>query len=126
MQAHGADLREEVKRENGGGGDRDEVLDEVRGEALVQAVMSDYREADLSAADRAMLDYAVKLTRTPERMDPADVEALREHRFSDDAISEIVQIAAMFNYYNRLADGLGIDNEPGWPAPGHHRSHGSA
>jgi hypothetical protein len=30
-------------------------------------------------------------------------------------ISQIVQVTALFNYYNRVADGLGIDHEPGWP-----------
>ena len=104
MQAHGADLRAEVK-------------DEAGGEVLAQAVMNDYREAELAPADRAMLDYAVKLTRTPAQMVPADVDVLRQHGFSDDAVSEIAQIAAMFNYYNRIADGLGIDPEPGWQVP---------
>ena len=106
-----ADLQVEVKREAeelAGAGSR--------GEAFVQAIMNDYKDADLSSADRAMLDYAVKLTRTPERMNASDIDALRERGFSDDAVSEIAQIAAMFNYYNRIADGLGIDHEPEWSA----------
>ena len=78
----------------------------------MQAVKTDYREADLSPADRQMLDFAVKLTQTPSKMGPEDVQALREKGFSDEAIHEIVQIAALFNYYDRLADGLGIDPEP--------------
>jgi alkylhydroperoxidase family enzyme len=40
-----------------------------------------------------------------------DVEALREVGFSDVAIHDIVQVTALFNYYNRLADGLGVDPE---------------
>jgi uncharacterized peroxidase-related enzyme len=60
-----------------------------------------------------MLDFAVKLTRTPDRMGAADVTALRRAGFADEAIHDIVQIAALFNYYNRLADGLGIDPEEG-------------
>lgn len=77
------------------------------------AVADDYTRADLSAADRAMLDFAIKLTRTPWAMVRADVEALRGAGFGDVAIHDIVQVAALFNYYNRLADGLGIDGEPG-------------
>jgi len=77
-------------------------------------VKTDYREADLPPADRAMLDYAVKLTREPWRMTERDVEALRAHGFDDVAIHDIAQVAALFNYYTRLADGLGVDPEPEW------------
>ncbi len=61
-----------------------------------------------------MLDFAVKLTRTPSEMTFDDVAALRRQGFDDRAIHEIVQIAALFNYYDRLADGLGIEPEPEW------------
>lgn len=81
---------------------------------MVAAIQDDYGRADLSAADRAMLDFAVKLTRQPERMEQADVAVLRAHGFDDEAILEVVQVTALFNYYNRLADGLGIDPEPEW------------
>ena len=80
----------------------------------MQAVMQDYRQADLSSQDRAMLDYSVKLTRHPEQMREADIEELRRHGFDDDAIHDIAQVAALFNYYDRLADGLGVDLEPEW------------
>ncbi len=61
-----------------------------------------------------MLDYAVKLTREPYGMGEADVEALRAHGFDDVAIHDIAQVAALFNYYTRLADGLGVDPEEEW------------
>jgi uncharacterized peroxidase-related enzyme len=81
----------------------------------VAAVRSDYRQAppaaELSAADRAMLDYAVKLTREPRSMTRDDVETLRAAGFSDTAILDIVHITGFFAYYNRLADGLGIELE---------------
>jgi len=47
-------------------------------------------------------------------MEKADVEALRQLGFSDGAIHDAVQVAALFAYYNRLADGLGIGDEPEW------------
>jgi len=74
--------------------------------------MDDYRKAPLSAADRALLDFAVKLTKSPSGMTGEDVETLRAQGFSDAAIHDAVQVTALFNYYNRLADGLGIDPEP--------------
>ena len=67
--------------------------------------------AELSSTDRAMLDFAVKLTREPRGMTREDVEALRAAGFSDTAIHDIVQITGLFAYYNRLADGLGIEVE---------------
>lgn len=58
-----------------------------------------------------MLDFAVRLTREPSRMTQEDVAALRAVGFDDVGIHDIVQVTALFNYYNRLADGLGIDPE---------------
>lgn len=75
---------------------------------------SDYREADLTPADRAMLDYATKLTREPWKTTQGDVETLRAHGFDDVAVHDIAQVTALFNYYTRLADGLGVDSEPEW------------
>lgn len=77
-------------------------------ESLVIALRTDYTKADLNPADRAMLDYAAKLTRTPARCSREDIEALREHGFSDTAILQINLIASWFNYINRVADGLGV------------------
>ena len=102
MQAHGEDLRAEVQgREDG--------------EALVEAIKRDYRTAALPEADRAMLDFAVKLTLTPAEMAQSDILALREQGFDDDALHTVAQITALFAYYNRLADGLGVDDEPDTP-----------
>lgn len=47
-------------------------------------------------------------------MSQTDIQTLRQHAFSDAAIHHITQITALFNYYNRLADGLGIQAEPEW------------
>ncbi len=63
-----------------------------------------------------MLDFAVRLTREPASVREGDVQALREVGFDDVAIHDIVQVTALFNYYNRLADGLGIDPEEPHPS----------
>lgn len=81
---------------------------------MAAAVETDYTEAELSPSDRAMLDFAVKLTRDQAAMTVADVETLRTHGFDDTAIHDIAQVTALFNYFTRLADGLGIDPEPEW------------
>jgi 4-carboxymuconolactone decarboxylase len=78
----------------------------------VAALKTGYAQADLTSADRAMLDFVAKLTRTPGRMVEQDLQPLRDHGFDDPAIHDIVQVTGLFAYYNRLADGLGIDLEP--------------
>jgi len=82
----------------------------------VAALKTDYRQADLSPAERAMLDYAHKLTLTPWEMVEADVQSLRGHGFSDRAILDINQIVAYYAYVNRIADGLGVPLEDFWQA----------
>ncbi len=74
-------------------------------------MQTDYTKAELSIADRQMLDYAAKLTRTPAEMTDEDVAALRQVGFDDRAILDIVQITAYFAYVNRIADGLGVSLE---------------
>jgi uncharacterized peroxidase-related enzyme len=77
-------------------------------EELTAALRRDYREAALSAADRAMLDYTAQLTRDAKKVTPEDLERLRQHGFDDTAILQINLIASWFNYINRVADGLGV------------------
>ena len=80
-------------------------------ERLLASLASDYRMADLYAADRAMLDYAVKLTRAPGDMIEADVSSLRAQGFDDRAIHDICAITAYYAFVNRIADGLGVELE---------------
>ena len=77
-------------------------------------MQEDYTTVELDAADRAMLDYAVRLTRAPWEMEEADVEALRAAGFGDSAILDINQVAAYYAYVNRVADGLGVGLEDFW------------
>jgi uncharacterized peroxidase-related enzyme len=81
---------------------------------LVAQLISDYREADLTAPDRAMLDYAVKLTLEPWNMGEEEVQALRAAGFSDAAILDINQVTGYYAFVNRLADGLGVELEDFW------------
>jgi uncharacterized peroxidase-related enzyme len=55
-----------------------------------------------------MLDYAVKLTRTPGEMREGDLDALRSCGLSDRDILDVNQVTAYFAYVNRVADGLGV------------------
>ncbi len=79
-----------------------------------RALARDYRLAEISGQDRAMLDYAVRLTRDPGGMGQADVAALKKVGFDDTGILDICQVSAYYNYVNRLADGLGVELESKW------------
>jgi len=68
----------------------------------------DYTQADLSAQDRAMLDFAVKLTKAAYKIRPEDLDRLRSVGFDDQGILQITLIASYFNYINRVADALGV------------------
>lgn len=77
-------------------------------EALIAALRSDWRRAELDAADTAMLSYVETLTLRPSEIGRSDIEHLRETGFDDKAILQINLIASWFNYINRVADGLGV------------------
>ena len=71
----------------------------------------DFRQAPLTARERALTDYAVKLTREPASTSRTDLEDLRAHGLGDKELLELVHIIGYFNHVNRLADALGVDLE---------------
>ncbi len=92
-----------------------EGLRKLTGDAqLVAQLKTDWRSAELSPADRAMMKYVEKLTLQPWDMVEADVVALREAGFHDTGILDINQVTGYYAFVNRLADGLGVELEPYW------------
>lgn len=71
--------------------------------ALGEALVMNYRVADLTPKQRAMLDFAVKMTEASYRIEEADREVLRDHGFSDRDIWDIASVAGFFNMTNRIA-----------------------
>ena len=82
-----------------------------RSPELAEQIAADYRQAPLSQRERAILDYAAKLTRTPAEMEETDLSAMREAGLGDEAILDAAMITAYFAYVNRIADGLGVGIE---------------
>jgi uncharacterized peroxidase-related enzyme len=76
--------------------------DPVLGELMVM----NYRAAKLSRRERAMLDFAVKLTVEPWTVEESDREGLRKVGFSDRDIWDIAAIAGFFNMTNRIASAI--------------------
>ena len=86
LTAHGAAVRQRAK-------------DPEMGELIGQ----NYRAADLPPRQAAMLDFAVKLTEAPDKIEEDDRKKLRRAGFSDRDIWDIAAVAAFYNMSNRMA-----------------------
>jgi uncharacterized peroxidase-related enzyme len=71
---------------------------------LADQVATNYRKADISPRQRAMLAFALKVATDSAAVEPADFEPLRGHGFSDEDIWDIGAIAAFFALSNRMAN----------------------
>lgn len=97
MTHHGAGLRRLTKNDE-----------------LVRQLKKDFRQADLSQADRTMLEYAEQLALHPGDCGEEDIGELREAGFGDAEILDIVQVVGYYAFVNRLANGLGVEFEDYW------------
>ena len=88
--------------------------DPVLGEAIVM----NWRVAALTAKQRAMLDFAEKLTVASSKIEEADRQALRDAGFSDRDIWDIASVTGFFNMTNRVASASGME-----PNPEYHGAH---
>ena len=80
-------------------------------EGLSESIKKDWRTADITDRERAMLAYVEKLTLAPATVYSDDLDALRVVGFDDVGILQVNLIASWFNYINRVADGLGVGRE---------------
>ncbi|CAN0654875.1 Peroxidase-like protein [Nitratireductor aquimarinus] len=86
--------------------------DPVLGELMVM----NYRAARLDPRQKAMLDFAVKLTETPDKIEEKDRQALRESGFSERDIWDIAAVASFFNMTNRMAAAVDMHPNPEYHA----------
>jgi len=106
LTAHGAAVREYSG-------------DPVLGEQLVM----NYRVADLPQRQRAMLDFAVRLTEAPDRIAESDRQALRDAGFSDTDIWDIAGLTGFYNMTNRIAAAVEMQPNAEYHARHRGRSH---
>ena len=71
---------------------------------IADQVAVNHRKADLTPRQKAMLDFALKVTRASHEIVDADFEALRAHGFDDEDIWDIAGISAFFGLSNRMAN----------------------
>lgn len=85
------------------------ALREYSGDAQqADAVAVNWRHAQLSTRERALAEYAEKLTRHPAEVTAADLQPLRDVGLDDHQIMELVQVIGMFNLTNRVSSALGF------------------
>jgi len=86
-------------------------LPEAEQRERLRALSEEPDRAELPPADRALLDYALRVTREPWSVRREHVDALRGHGFGDRAIHDACSIVAYYAFVNRIADGLGVEIE---------------
>jgi uncharacterized peroxidase-related enzyme len=80
----------------------------ARNPLIADQVAVNYRKADISPRERAMLDFALRVALDSGTVGEADFPALREHGFSEEDIWDIAAISALFALSNRMANFTGM------------------
>jgi uncharacterized peroxidase-related enzyme len=75
---------------------------------IADQIAVNYRKADITARQRAMLDFAMKVSRAAEEMSEQDFAEVSRHGFSDDDIWDIAAVSAFFALSNRMANVTGM------------------
>ena len=79
---------------------------------VADQVATNYRKADITPRQRAMLDFAMKVCRHSDALDDSDFAAVQAHGFSDEDIWDIGAITAFFGLSNRIANMSGMLPNP--------------
>ena len=79
---------------------------------VADQVAVNYRKADITPRQRAMLDFAMKVCTASDQVEDADFEALHAHGFDDEDIWDITAITAFFGLSNRMASVTGMLPNP--------------
>jgi uncharacterized peroxidase-related enzyme len=80
----------------------------------VRALIANPVTVELPPRQRALVDYAIKLTRQPARMQESDLQPMRDAGLDDRAILDANMVCGYFAFVNRVADGLGVPLETDW------------
>ena len=75
---------------------------------IADQVAINYRKADINDRQKAMLDFAMKVSQSAQEIGEADIQALKAHGFDEEDVWDIAAIAAFFGLSNRLANVTGM------------------
>jgi len=75
----------------------------------ISQIVTDFQTADIDETTKAILEFAVKVTKAAPTLTPSDLEHLRSHGLTDEALFAIVEVVGFFCYVNKIADAFGIE-----------------
>ena len=75
----------------------------------IAQIVTDFQRADIDEPTKAILEFAVKVTKAASTVTPADLERLRSYGLTDEALFAIVEVVGFFSYINRIADAFGVE-----------------
>ena len=78
-------------------------------EGVVEACVRDLDTAPVDARMKPVLRYAAKLTKAPETVEKADVDAILAAGWPEEAVADAAMVVALFNFMNRIVMGHGVD-----------------
>jgi alkylhydroperoxidase family enzyme len=78
----------------------------------VDAICLDHRSAPIPEREKALFDYLAKVNDAPATCSQADVDALRAHGWAAEAVYDAVTVCALFAFFNRWIDGMGVPDAP--------------
>lgn len=80
--------------------------------ALIEALAADLDTAPVDPKLKPVLAYVTKLTRTPSRMTDEDRQAVFDQGWDLAALHDAVAVCALFNFMNRMVEGMGLQGDP--------------
>jgi uncharacterized peroxidase-related enzyme len=81
-------------------------------DAAVRAALDNLDTAPLSEPEKALLRFARKTTLASREITQSDIDSLKEHGWSDEAIYDAISVCALFNFYNRWVHASGVHTLP--------------
>ncbi len=90
----------------------------------IETLLHKPEDADVEPAMQVLLAYVEKLTRAPASLRPADRQAVFEAGWSERAVHDAVSVCALFNFMNRLVEGMGVTTSPAVKVAQRERHHG--
>ena len=92
----------------------------IRDHSRARRIAINYRTVTLSAQERAIADFAVKITEQPGKMEAADLDEMRKVGLSDAKIFYVIEMAALYNFTNRIMSAYGMRPDDEFMARIHH------
>lgn len=81
-------------------------------EDLVDELVQDIKQAGIPDKLKPIMRYVQKLNETPDQVSQADVDAVYDAGWDEQALCHAALVCAFFNFINRWVDGLGIETDP--------------